>query len=168
MFGMKASVRSLCGIVTAALLAAASAAFAAPPSFEVADVHPSPQRLHPQIHGHFVKDHVVLRSATLNDLVAAAYHVEPADIVGAPVWFDHDRFDLNAKAPEGTKFSNQDDDPQAAAMLRTLLSDRFGLVVKQEKRPLPAFVLTAGKAPKLKTQAGRRHRHANPLHLHAG
>ena len=129
------------------------AAIAATPAFEAVDVHPSPTRLHPQIHGHFEKDRVVLRSATLIDLISSAYHVEPTDIVGGPAWLAYDRFDINAKAAAGTRFSNQDDDPQAMVMLRSLLSDRFGLIVKVEKRPLPAFVLSAGKATKLKPAA---------------
>jgi uncharacterized protein (TIGR03435 family) len=91
----------------------------------------------------------VLRDATLTDLIAAAYQVEPADILGGPTWMDFDRFDINAKAPAGTKFTNEDD-AAGMAMLRALLADRFGLVAKVDKRPLPAFVLTAGKDVKLK------------------
>ncbi len=125
----------------------------ASPKFIVADVRPSPSRLHPGIDGRFTPDHIVLRDATITDLIAIAYHVEPSDILGGPAWLDFDRFDINAKPPAGTKITNEDDDPAAAAMLRTLLTDRFGLVARIDQRPLPAFVLTVGKPNLMKTAA---------------
>jgi uncharacterized protein (TIGR03435 family) len=135
------------------LLAQTAAAPSAAPAFEIADVHPSPSRLHPGIDGRFTPDRVVLRDATITDLVATAYHVDPADILGGPAWLDFDRFDINAKPPAGTKIANADDDPAAASMLRSLLIDRFGLVAHIETRPLPAFVLSIGKANLMKPAA---------------
>jgi uncharacterized protein (TIGR03435 family) len=123
------------------------------PAFEVADVHPSPSRLHPGLDGRFTPDRVVLRDATVNDLISIAYHVDPSDILGGPAWLDFDRFDINAKPPAGTKIANEDNDPAAAAMLRALLIDRFGLVARVDRRPLPAFVLSIGKANLMKPAA---------------
>jgi uncharacterized protein (TIGR03435 family) len=144
-------IKLLGGVFCFALLAwSPSPSFAAPPAFLAADVHSSPARLHPQIHGHFVQDRAVLRDATLTDLIAAAYKVEPTDILDSPTWLDFDRFDIIAKAPAGTRFTEDENDVVAMAMLRSLLAERFGLVVKADTRPLPAFVLTAGKANKLK------------------
>ena len=126
---------------------------AAPATFEIADVHPSPSRLHPGIDGRFTADRVVLRDATITDLISMAYHVDAADILGGPAWLDFDRFDINAKPPAGTRISNEDNDPAAAAMLRALLIDRFALVARVDQRPLPAFVLSVGKANLMKPAA---------------
>ena len=55
-----------------------------------------------------------------------------------------DLFDVIAKAPDGTTGAN------ARLMLRSLLADRFGLVVRNETRPVPRYVLSIGKGSKLK------------------
>jgi uncharacterized protein (TIGR03435 family) len=122
-------------------------------AFTVADVHPSPSRLHPGIDGHFTPDRIVLRDATITDLISIAYHVEPADILGGPAWLDFDRFDINAKPPADTKLTRNESDPAAAALLRSLLVGRFGLVARVDTRPLPAFVLTVGKTNLMKPAA---------------
>jgi uncharacterized protein (TIGR03435 family) len=142
-----------CALCAAIAIGSRTAAHAASPVFLAVDIHPSPQRLHPHIHGHSSQDRATLRDASLTDLIVAAYQVQPVDILGGPAWLDFNRFDINAKAPAGTKFSNQDDDPAETAMLRAMLADRFGLVVKTEKRDLPAFVLTVDKPGKMKAAA---------------
>jgi uncharacterized protein (TIGR03435 family) len=143
------------GIALPILLCTSLLAQTAPaaPAFTAADVHPSPSRLHPGIDGRFSPERVVLRDATITDLIAMAYRVEPADILGGPAWLDFDRFDINAKPPAGTKITNEDNDPAAAAMLRALLIDRFALVARVDRRPLPAFVLSIGKTNLMKPAA---------------
>ncbi len=69
-------------------------------------------------------------------------------MVGGPAWLELDRFDIAAKAPRSTSQET------AALMLRALLADRFKLDVQSEIRPMPAYVLTAGKSPKLKQAEG--------------
>lgn len=125
----------------------------ASPAFTVADVHPSPSRLHPGIDGRFTTDRVVFRDATLDDLISIAYHVQTSDILGGPAWLGFDRFDINAKPPAAAKITGGEDDPAAQAMLRALLLDRFGLVARIETRPLPGFVLTVGRPGQLKPAA---------------
>lgn len=139
--------------LTVSSRAQSAAAGTASPAFEVADVHPSPSRLHPNIDGSFKPDRVVLRDATVTDLISIAYRVDPADILGGPAWLDFDRFDINGKPPAGARISNEDNDPTAAALLRALLADRFALVARVEQRPLPGFVLTVGKANLMKPAA---------------
>jgi len=124
---------------------------AAPPSpqtFEVADVRSSPARLHPAVRGGMVPpDHYRLRDATMVDLIAAAYSVDPSSVSASQGWVEFDRFDIYAKAPAPTS------DAAARLMLRTLLADRFKLVASTAIKPLPAFVLSAGKTPRLKPAA---------------
>jgi uncharacterized protein (TIGR03435 family) len=89
------------------------------------------------------------RDATLLDLIEAAYGVSEDTISGGPGWVGRDVFDIVAKAPEGTTAAT------ANLMLRDLLADRFGLVIRQGTRPLPRYVLTVAKGgSKLKTAGG--------------
>jgi uncharacterized protein (TIGR03435 family) len=74
-------------------------------------------------------------------LISAAYSVPSRDIVEAPQWILLDmnggeRFDVNARAPEGSSVQDQ------RTMLRTLLEQRFGLRARREKRELPVYTLT--------------------------
>src|SRR5262249_18310170 len=109
-------------------------------SFEAADVHVSPHKLNPSMTGGFVRSgRFEVRSATMLDLISNAYGVEPDKILGGPAWLDSDRFDITAKARVSS--SNE----QAKLMLRSLLADRFKLVIRNEERPVDVFGLTVGK-----------------------
>jgi uncharacterized protein (TIGR03435 family) len=89
-------------------------------------------------------DHYGLHDATMVDLIATAYSVDPSSVSASQPWVEFDRFDLYAKMPAGTTEAN------ARVMLRALLAERFKLVAATAVKPLPAFVLSAGKAPRLK------------------
>ncbi len=89
------------------------------------------------------------RDATLLDLIEAAYGVSEDAISGGPGWVGLDVFDIVAKVSEGTTAAT------ANLMLRHLLEDRFGLVIRQGTRPLLRYVLTVAKGKsKLKTARG--------------
>jgi uncharacterized protein (TIGR03435 family) len=145
-------VRALAGVVLSALLSApvVAAAADAAPSFEAADVHASPYRRFPDMdQGSLRGDRYVLRQATMVDLIATAYGVDQSSVQGGPNWLERDRFDVIAKAPAGT--------PPATLklMLKSLLAERFKLVIHPGDKPLPAYVLSAGKGkPKLKEAEG--------------
>lgn len=91
-----------------------------------------------------------LRNATMLDLIATAYSVGDTDLItGGPSWLERQRFDIAAKAPEGTSPAN------VKLMLQDLLADRFKLVMRRETRPTSGFVLTVGKEKhKLKEATG--------------
>ena len=94
-------------------------------SFVIADVHPSPFTSDPFMHGNSIQgDRYFLTQATMVDLIATAYGVDAANVHGGPTWLERDRYDIRAKVPPGT---TPDD---VKLMLRTLLADRFHLVVK--------------------------------------
>jgi uncharacterized protein (TIGR03435 family) len=81
----------------------------------------------------------VMRQANIVDLIARAYAVDPGNILGGPSWLESGRFDIFARTPPHTS-------PQIAnQMLRTLLADRFHLVVHTSSKPQPAYVLTVAK-----------------------
>src|ERR1700755_378585 len=48
-----------------------------------------------------------LRNATMVDMIAMAYSINnPEMIIGGPNWLERDRFDIAAKAPDGTSPEN--------------------------------------------------------------
>lgn len=113
-------------------------AFAQPkPGFELADVHVSPRVMSPSMQGGFVRgDRYQIRLATMVDLIHTAWGVESNNVVGGPAWLDYDRFDVIAKVPPKTTQAD------AAAMLQALLTERFGLVVHPDTKPLSGYALT--------------------------
>jgi uncharacterized protein (TIGR03435 family) len=126
-----------------------SAIAAGAQSFEVASIKLSrPDAQRGSEGGPGSKDPVNYRfiSATLLDLIAIGYDVEYSQVSSkAPL--DHDRFDLQAKLPEGTT----KDDFQA--MMRALLADRFQMKAHIETKEFPGFELVVAKnGPKLPNQ----------------
>jgi uncharacterized protein (TIGR03435 family) len=125
------------------------AAFGQPADkFEAADVHVSPRSdstfnlfmRGPQVRA----GRYEIRTATMVDLIAAAYGVEGDKVFGGPNWLELDRFDVTGKLPAGSSPDSQ------KAMLRTLLAERFHLVAHPDSKPMPAYIMTAGKHPQLK------------------
>jgi uncharacterized protein (TIGR03435 family) len=111
-----------------------------PPAFEAADVHVSPHRMFPFFEGGRLRgDRYVLRQATMVDLITTAYGVDAGNVQGGPIWLETDRFDITGKVPATTS------PVTAKLMLRSLLQDRFKLVLHNGSKPLPAFVLSTGK-----------------------
>ena len=83
---------------------------------------------------------IVVTNYTLRDIIRNAYGLQRYQIVGGPDWQAQDRFDITAKAPEGT--------PQAQmlAMVQTLLADRFKLRTHRETRDLPIYALVVARS----------------------
>jgi uncharacterized protein (TIGR03435 family) len=116
------------------------------PTLQIADIHASSNLLYPRMQGGVVRSgRYELRQATMLDLIAAAYGVDPDTVFGGPAWLELDRFDVIAKVPP-------DSSPQAAkAMLQELLAERFQLVVHRDTKTIQAFALALDKGkPKLK------------------
>ncbi len=81
---------------------------------------------------------------SLKDLIALAYKLKAFQVSG-PDWMASERFDINAKLPEG---SSKEDAP---AMLQALLKDRFALVAHMDRQEHPVLALVVGKdGPKMK------------------
>ncbi|HTA42689.1 MAG TPA: TIGR03435 family protein [Bryobacteraceae bacterium] len=119
-------------------------------TFESADVHTSPPSTNPNMHGGALRGgRYEVHMATMVDLIGAAYGLESDKVLGGPRWLDWDRFDVLAKAPPGIKQET------LGTMLQNLLADRFKLEVHKDTKPMPAFVMTAGKGkPKMKQASG--------------
>ena len=119
-------------------------------SFVIADVHVSPFTSNPFMHGDSIQgDRYFLTQATIVDLIATAYGVDGTNVQGGPSWLERDRYDIRAKVPPKT---TRDD---LKVMLRTLLADRFHLVVKSGTAAMPTYILSAGPGkPKMTASEG--------------
>jgi uncharacterized protein (TIGR03435 family) len=127
-----------------------SAASSAAPAFEIADVHASPARRFPFMEGGTTLrgDRLVFHQATMLDLIAAAYGLDPSLVTGGPSWLETNRFEVIAKTAPTTSKDN------VKLMLQSLLADRFKLVVHHGSAPLPAYALTVGRGSKPKLKDG--------------
>jgi uncharacterized protein (TIGR03435 family) len=70
-----------------------------------------------------------LTAVTPRALIQLAYDLRAFQVVGGPSWMNDDRYDVDAKAPEGTVT-----DQRMRAMLQALLANRFQLRVRPETR----------------------------------
>ena len=109
------------------------------PTFEVASVKPnttgSPGGSFVMPPGRFSATNLPLKV-----LITNAYQLSFFQVVGGPDWVSTDRFDVAAKAPDGSL------PEQTRAMVRTLLKDRFKLVVHRETRDTPIYALVRARA----------------------
>lgn len=113
------------------------------PAFEVASVRINKSRelnrmFRPQPGGRFDATNVRLR-----DLVQFAYQVRGFQIEGGPGWIDTTTFDIVAKAPGDVAPLVLVGGPTSPymLMLRTLLADRFKLLVHWETKEQPIYAL---------------------------
>ena len=79
---------------------------------------------------------------TLFDVIRNAYGMQDNQILGGPDWIraTNERFDITAKAPDGTK------PDQLLLMVHRLLADRFRLRLHKETREVPMFALVVARA----------------------
>jgi len=137
-----------------AVLAQAPPAAPAAQTFEVASVKPS----NPNPTGPLGGTPMVLpalgrltaQNVTLRMLVMTAYNRQPFQIVGGTPWWNQNKFDITAKAEDGS--ANLD---QMRTMLQGLLADRFKLKAHVETREVPIYELVLARSdrkfgPKMK------------------
>jgi uncharacterized protein (TIGR03435 family) len=111
----------------------------ATPKFEVASVKAaSPDSkfmvIHPTPGGR-----LNITNLTVKDMIGSAWSVQPFQISGGPAWMDSVRYDVSAKAEGAAKI------PELMQMLRSLLADRFQLVIHRETKELPIFGLVLAR-----------------------
>jgi uncharacterized protein (TIGR03435 family) len=138
---------ALCWGLGGASLVAQSTPPAPPVNFEVTSVKPS----NPNATGPFGSIPMILpQGATgltatnvpLRLLIRIAYGVQDFQIVGGPTWQTSSKFDIAAKAAEGTTKSTEDLLP----LVKGLLADRFKLKTHMETRELPTYALIVARS----------------------
>lgn len=133
-------MRTIAAIVVGSVISLAAQAAQRPLTFDVTSVKPNTSgaqggssKAEP---GRYVGVNVTLRR------VMGLAYLPMQEFVGGPSWINTDRFDVEGKS-EGTP--NRE---QMREMLRSLLADRFRLVVHRETRPMPAYALVLARADK--------------------
>jgi bla regulator protein blaR1 len=116
----------------------AAAAQQPAPSFEVTSVKPNNSGAIEQS-GVMGKGTLTMTNMRLRAVMTTAYATRPDRIIGLPSWTDQERFDLAARAPANTP------DNQLPLMLRSLLVERFGLVIRPEMREQPVYALVMAR-----------------------
>jgi len=108
--------------------------------FEVASIKPAealgPRNIRAGVH--VDGSQVTCAQLSLDNLVEIAYRVKSYQVSG-PDFMASERFDINAKLPEGAA---EKDVPE---MLQSLLADRFGMKLHHENKDLPVYALVLGK-----------------------
>ena len=114
----------------------------ADPSFEVATIKPNDSGVG-KMQGLKVRGrNFTVVNGSLGDLIAFAYNVQVKQIANGPDWMEKDRYDIDG-VPDKDGVPNAD---QLRDMMRKLLASRFKLTVHEEKREMPAYVLTVAKS----------------------
>ena len=136
----------LAGAVFTALAIATTAQTPAekPVAFDVVSIKPANSAAGGRVGGfngslQFTAGRVVGRNVTARRMILAAYHLSPFQLAGGPAWLDSDRFDMDAKAEAPA------DRDRLRQMLRTLLADRFKLVVQRGTKEMPVYAMIVGK-----------------------
>lgn len=115
------------------------------PSFEVASVRrsdPSDQKHRFAIEGH----RITLENQTVQTMIEMAYGVHARQIVNAPSWIGTERFDV-VGIPD---VEGEPNVVQFKEMVKKLLTERFGLKLRSEKKEMARYTLTVGKSgPKM-------------------
>jgi uncharacterized protein (TIGR03435 family) len=148
-------------ILTLVLATASAALFAQAPTpapaaqnFEVASIKPS----NPNPTGPLGATPLILpalgrltaQNVTFRMLVMTAYNRQPFEIVNGPPWQNANKFDVTAKAEDGSASLDQ-----MRVMLRGLLEDRFKMKAHVETREVPIYSLVLARGdgrlgPKMK------------------
>jgi uncharacterized protein (TIGR03435 family) len=90
------------------------------------------------------KGRLTATNTTMRQMLESAWGLSSPQING-PAWIDTDRYDLEAKSPEGVA------DTEIKPMLQTLLKERFGLVAHIESKEMAVYNLVPTKdGPKIK------------------
>jgi len=79
----------------------------------------------------------------LGKLITYAYDVRYFQLVGGPGWIDTDRYDITAKASPDDAAGSKD--ASGREKIRSLLSNRFGLVVHRETKMQTVFRMVIAK-----------------------
>jgi uncharacterized protein (TIGR03435 family) len=130
------------GLILLGVVAATAAASPAqaPPAFEVASVKANTSGQLPQTVDVQPSGRLTIANVPLRRIITMAFGIREWQLENGPGWIGGERFDILAKTPT----------PAASAdlwlMLRTLLTQRFKLIVHTETRDAPVFDLVVSRS----------------------
>jgi uncharacterized protein (TIGR03435 family) len=74
----------------------------------------------------------------VRQVIVRAFGIQPFQLTGEPDWLRSERYDIQAKAPDGAAVVTDD---AINVMLQAMLADRFKLKVRRETRESPIYEL---------------------------
>ncbi len=112
-------------------------------AFEVASVKPNKSGDQRIMFGIQPGGRFTATNAPVVELIRQAYNIQfSGQLEGGPEWMRSDRFDVLAKAPEGTGDLNRD---LVSSMLQSLLADRFSLRIRRDRREMDTYDLVVAR-----------------------
>ncbi len=84
-------------------------------------------------------DRAAFTNRTVMQLLNFAYGIGCCDLIKGPAWISTERYDISAKAPDGTPGD------RFPGMVQNLLIERFKLTLHHETKELAAYDLMAGR-----------------------
>ena len=152
-------------IATAALALAQTRDFESKLKFEIASVKPADPNAKTNSSSRDAGEGLNITNVPVRNLITLAYNLRDFQLVGGPGWINTEGYDVVAKT-SSDEVAASPSDPQTNSesidqrrtrfdrvreRLRSLLADRFGLVVHHETRDQTVYLLTVAKnGPKLK------------------
>ena len=118
----------------------APAAAGGSPAFAVASVKENRDPDGPRLFSAQPGGGVTIVNQTVRQLIYSAYQTQDYRVIGGPDWLATARFDITAKAGGDVPL------PQRLLMVRTLLAERFGLVMRADVRELPVYAMTMARS----------------------
>jgi len=117
------------------------------PQFEVASVKPNTRNDGFITVGSRGGQYTAL-GVSMRTLIRLAYQVQEFQIIGGPGWLDSDRFDIIAKDESSAsgRFATEQAPSRSSLMIRSLLADRFKLIVHKETRDMPVYALVLARS----------------------
>ncbi len=132
---------------------------ATPLRFEVASVKPADPNDKGNSSSRDAGEGLDIRNVPVRNLITLAYGLRDFQLLGGPGWINTEGYDVIAKAPAeiAVPLTNESAEQRklrfdrVSERLRSLLADRFGLVVHHETRDQTVYLLTfARNGSKLK------------------
>jgi uncharacterized protein (TIGR03435 family) len=109
-------------------------------TFEVVSIKKRVRLLTPPVIN-VIKDGVFrMPEVSVATLVQFGWQIRDFQLVGGDAWMKSDQFEVEARAADGTS------PEQMRLMVRSMLEDRFGLVVHWEKREMPYYSLELARS----------------------
>lgn len=168
---LAAGIAALALPIAAGLFTSASADDKTPLTFEAASIKPSAPGGRRGMFMLSPGGRVRTEGMTTKVLIEMAYDLKDAQLEGGPSWIDSERYNIEAK-PDDSVAATLDKLPpdqrkqELGEMLRSLLRDRFKLVLGHDTKELPVYLLVAAKnGPKLKPSDSKLPGHTPPPEL---
>lgn len=129
-----------------------------PLKFEVASIKPADPHFSGVSSSRDAGEGIDVRNISVRNLITLAYGLRDFQLKGGPSWIDSESYDVIAKAPSseargvrGIPATEESMDQRKTRFervqerLRSLLADRFGIVVHRESEEQPVYLLTIAK-----------------------